>query len=702
MNELSKLGLNPEVQKTVVVRESEGSPFHVGTVQNIVARLKGTDNSKAILLMGHYDTVPTSRGTSDDGSALAVILETLRAIKAGAPLKNDVICLFTDGEETGLMGARAFVAEHPWAKDVGVVFNFEARGNHGPSLMFETSNGNGWLIGKYAEAVPHPVTSSLLYEVYKHLPNESDLTVFKNAGYAGMNFAYIEGLPYYHSFADNVEQIDQDSLQHQGSNALSLTRHFGNVSLTNPMSGNNAVYFDLFGSYLIHYSYGLVLPLCVVIALLFGGLLGWGILKKRLSAAGLALGVSALLSAMLSSAIVVSLIWFLVKALHGGYSLILQGSTYNIGIYMLSFVALTIAITASLYIWFRSKTSVVNLFAGGLLWWVALMILTSVYVPGASYLFTLPLFFGLPALILLLTSKEPERPSMKRLAGLLCCSIPGLVLLIPIINLLLVALPPEFHGGLMILVVLLFGLLLPHFSLIAIPNKWLLPGLSVLACMIFVVAGTATSAFNKNRPKPNNIFYALNADTGKAVWASTDGRTDEWTEQFFIEGIKRGALSDYILSDYEGFISSPAPIVPEPAPDAALLSDSMTDGVRTLQVKVTSPRHAPFVSVELESPMGVIESSVEGRPLKSADPNAAHEDETPWQVFYYGPPPEGVEMTLKIKSGQPVKLKVRDQSFTLPQELTARLKPRPSYMIPTPYTFNPFGDATIMSKSFSF
>ncbi len=66
------------------------------------------------------------------------------AVRAGPPLKTDVIFLFTDGEEEGMLGASAFVAEHSWARDVRVAANFEARGNAGESELFETRR-RGWL-----------------------------------------------------------------------------------------------------------------------------------------------------------------------------------------------------------------------------------------------------------------------------------------------------------------------------------------------------------------------------------------------------------------------------------------------------------------------------------------------------------------------------------------------------------------------------
>ncbi|HZF38571.1 MAG TPA: M28 family peptidase, partial [Blastocatellia bacterium] len=97
LSELSGAGLQPQVQTATVLSPRERPPFLGGTVNNVVARLNGSRGGKAILLMAHYDSAPNSFGASDDGSGVAAILETLRTIKAGPPLKNDVIVLFTDG-----------------------------------------------------------------------------------------------------------------------------------------------------------------------------------------------------------------------------------------------------------------------------------------------------------------------------------------------------------------------------------------------------------------------------------------------------------------------------------------------------------------------------------------------------------------------------------------------------------------------------
>jgi hypothetical protein len=701
LNELSRTGLSPTVQKTVVLRPTPGPPFHVGTVENVMARLEGANNSKAVVLIGHYDSVPTSPGASDDGSAVAAMLETLRALRAGERLKNDVIFLFTDAEEVGLMGARAFINEHPWARDIGVVLNFEARGSKGPALMFETSDGNGWLIKELARAGAPTRTNSLLYEAYRRLPNETDMTMFKRAGYPGLNFAYIDGAARYHSLTDSLDQLDQRSLQHQGFYALALARHYGNLDLTNTKA-SNAVYFDLLGLTLIHYPTSWVTPLTILTLLVFVVVAFIGLKKGGLTLAGIAFGFAAVIATLISVVAAVALLQFNIWALYRNYRLMIQGATYNSGFYAASFVALAVAISASLYIWFRRKTNAENLHVGALLAWAVAMIFSGLYAPGASYLFTLPLLFALVPLALRFAAKKQDRLTAGQLAWLYAFAIPGIILFVPILDILFIGLPPSDFKIIVILVVLLLALLLPHLELIAAPNHWLLPGIAVVVSLTFIVLGSWTSGFNRDRPQPTNIFYALNADSGKAVWASTDEQLDNWTAEFFTEGVKKGAISDYIASNFNRFSSGPAPVASLSAPEVSLLADNTNNGVRSVRLRVTSRREAPFISVTLESVTEVIGASVNGKQIDNSKLPAQTDPNRLWRLFYYAPPAEGIDLDLEVRPSQPLKLRVQDQSFELPASLTASFKPRPADKIPTAYPFNPLGDATIVSKSFAF
>lgn len=180
LDEVSKLGFEPALHETTYF---DARLQRVADLGNILVRIPGSGSGKAILFMGHYDTVADAYGASDNGSAVAAMLELMRMLQHHPPLKNDLIFFFPDGEEVGLLGAKAFLEEHPWARDVGFVVNLEARGTTGQSFMFETGYQNLHAIAAFAEAAPHPAANSISYEVYARMPNDTDFSPFKQRGY---------------------------------------------------------------------------------------------------------------------------------------------------------------------------------------------------------------------------------------------------------------------------------------------------------------------------------------------------------------------------------------------------------------------------------------------------------------------------------------------------------------------------------------
>ena len=211
---LTEMGLEVQQQPS---RHQHRASIEVST--NVIGRIPGTANSKAFTLMAHYDSVPFGPGAADDGAGVITLLETARALKAGPPLKNDVIFVFTDGEEAGEVGAEAFM-HSPWADQVGVLINFETRGTSGPSLMFETSPGNGWLIAEAAKAGVDLRACSLMYTIFKRMPFNTDFNEAKRRGLKGFNVAFIDNFCWYHTKNDTPEHLGLGSVQNHGSYAL--------------------------------------------------------------------------------------------------------------------------------------------------------------------------------------------------------------------------------------------------------------------------------------------------------------------------------------------------------------------------------------------------------------------------------------------------------------------------------------------------
>jgi len=335
MNQLNEMGLSPEVQASTVpdyfgVSEERD---HV-TIHNIIVRLPGDNSTKALALVGHYDSVPTGPGANDDAAAVAAMLETIRALKCGTPLKNDVIFLFTDGEEAGLLGASAFVREHPWRNSVKLVLNFEARGSGGPSTLFETSPGNSWLISGFAKAAPHPYGNSLTNAVYGYMPNDTDFSVFREAGYAGLNFAYPHNVNAYHTMLDSADNVDARSIQHHGEYMLSLARHFGNEPL-NDLKKSDSVYFSICSKMMARYPAlaGLIFALTALCA--FAGIIIHYAGKKVLIPAKIFAGFGASLAVLAPAFVIVGIaIGIAETAAHGAVAAAappeLRGSAFGL------------------------------------------------------------------------------------------------------------------------------------------------------------------------------------------------------------------------------------------------------------------------------------------------------------------------------------------------------------------------------------
>ena len=77
-------------------------------VRNLVATI-GPRGGRHLLLATHHDSTFAGPGAADAGIGVATLLETAAAIR-GRTLRRPVSFLFNDGEEMGLIGARAFVA----------------------------------------------------------------------------------------------------------------------------------------------------------------------------------------------------------------------------------------------------------------------------------------------------------------------------------------------------------------------------------------------------------------------------------------------------------------------------------------------------------------------------------------------------------------------------------------------------------------
>jgi hypothetical protein len=581
-----ELGLAPQIQTATDLRAYSGQ-FMAVNVKNLTARLPGTANTKALLIACHYDSESggIGPGASDDGHAVAAMLEVARALRSGPPLKNDVLFLATDGEELGLHGAHAFVEQRDWTKDLGVVLNFEARGTGGPAMMFETSPENGWLIRRFAEAAPHLSATSLSYEIYRRMPNDTDLTVFKRAGLPGLNFAYIGNAFFYHTSRDSIASLEEGSLQQQGEYMLGLARELGRADLRT-VRDTNRVYFSLPGGGFVHYSERWAIPLAVLCLMALAVVLMLAIRGGRLRLNYVLPGAGGYLAATILVSLAVWPMWRLIEFYSPEYKPFYGGLVYNLTWHEGAFAALAMLGSMGLVAWFLRKQRECELAAGTFLIWAAVLCAVTLIAPGASYLVQWPFLFGLAAFTVFVYAGEKawwKGISMDVLA------LPVLVLFVPTIRTFFTAMGAGMAGLGVLFVMLGAGLLTVHAALLLRGFGRSCFAAASLVLVVCLAGGYGTRSYTNARPKPNSVFFVQDADAGSARWLSMDPALDPWTRQFF----KSASQPAKMRLPFPGWTrdvemwSAAAPFQPLPPPEATL-----------------TERRGKFVRLRLRSPRG--------------------------------------------------------------------------------------------------
>jgi len=286
--------LLPAKSLAVLARWSGLAPKAV-MAHNVIGLIAGRDRSRpALLLMAHHDSVWGSPGAADDAMGVATAIETARALLARGRPERDLILLFTDGEEVGLDGAKAFFAHHGLAARVGVIINLEARGAAGRATMFETGPDNGAMMQLYARHVDRPSTSSLAVLAYDLMPNSTDYSVAKALGIPGFNIAVLGAAQTYHSPGSTADIVDRGSLQDMGDQTLALAAALA-FSPDLPPRTTNAAFGDLLGRTTITYPAGFGW----VILILSAVLIGLSLKRARPTARELGAGASVTLSILM-------------------------------------------------------------------------------------------------------------------------------------------------------------------------------------------------------------------------------------------------------------------------------------------------------------------------------------------------------------------------------------------------------------------
>jgi hypothetical protein len=530
--------------------------------------------------------------------------------------------------------------------------------------MFETSRDNAGLVGVYADA-PHPVGTSFAVEVYRRLPNDTDFTPFLQAGFGGLNTAYIDGAAVYHAPTDVPSAVDARSLQHHGDNLLALTRSFGGRDLAAVRAGGDATYFPVFGR-LVAYPNVLIWPLAGL-ALLAVLALAWTV-RRRGMADGrrLAGGVLLALVPMIVAPALAQALWWLLGRIRPGYAQ-LPIDPYRPLWYRLAVVALTACVVFAWYALLRRRTTPAALAVGGLGWLAVLGLVLAWLTPGGSYLGALPALAGALAGLAAVALRGGWGAVVAVTAG----GVVAVVILAPTVVMLFPALGLNLAGAGAFLTALLGLALLPvidllhpaaggHHGLAALRARraGALPALVAALVMAGCTAtGLAVDRFDAAHPSLTHLMYALDADTNRALWLSGERTPHRWTAQY-VAG-EPEEVTDALPAFGEDVRTGAAPAATLPPPGVTVLSDVRSGENRTLRVRLSPRRPVRLVTLHVGADTPVIAATVGGREVP-VDRAATG----PWGFgfVFHAPPAEGVEAVLTVRAPGPVRLRAMDGS----------------------------------------
>jgi hypothetical protein len=689
LERLTALGIQAELHSGWVCDIA----FACGQAVNVVARIEGTDPaSGAVLLAAHYDSVPAGPGAGDDGVGVASILEVARILRLAPAPRHPVILLIDEGEETGLLGARLFVQSHPAARSVKAVVNLDARGDSGPSLMFETGAATDYSMRLFANAVARPKSNSLYYFIYKLLPNDTDFTVFKAAGYEGFNFALIGDVERYHTPQDTFGNLDLGSLQHQGQNALQAVQALANADLSHPPAAG-AVFFDVFGRVLLHWPASWAAWIGVILVAALAAAL-WPLRRRAaVPAQDIVHSLAALLVGWVGTALAAAVLVMLVRASGAVPPAEAYGwAAHPLGMHI-ACVALALLAPLAAVRLFARRSSAWGRWLAYLMLQAALALLCSLAFPELSFLFVVPVAAGLLGALLALRAPARSHGSI---------SLPPLAVALPVCGAAVTLLPsvlmtyPALGASAWPIITAVCGLIALGLAPLLGDARTRSYRASLLLATFAVVAGgmvtALQSAYSLEMPQRTLLWYALDADSGAARWIlQPDSKRS--APQLAFDAAQERLLTSLPLGIVSGVSSAPAPRLDYAPPQLEVIDAAARDGGYAWHLRLRSPRGA--AELELAIPRGVSVKSLavlDGAGRVPAKLWRAP-DGTGW-LDLVGATAAGVELELVAPDSNAFSFRLLDRSYGLPAAGAALRQPGPVLT-----TASQDGDLSIVYRS---
>ncbi|KAH8981758.1 hypothetical protein EDB86DRAFT_416246 [Lactarius hatsudake] len=254
---------------------------------NLLVKIDGTDNATegdGVLFSAHFDSVSTAPGATDDGMSVVALLQLVNVLSKNRPRRTAVFNI-NNGEEDGLHGAHTFL-RHPWSDLTSTFLNIEGAGSGGRPFLFRTTS---YEVLKAFRSAPHIHADAISQDAWDQhiIRSDTDYSVYSaprtwggssltetnatarhvgpGGGMQGADIAFYTGRSRYHTMDDTIRGMGDGGAQKSLWSLLELL-HTVSDSILNGRSdkidsseNERAVYFELFGVYLVAFPFHLLL-----------------------------------------------------------------------------------------------------------------------------------------------------------------------------------------------------------------------------------------------------------------------------------------------------------------------------------------------------------------------------------------------------------------------------------------------------------
>ncbi len=193
-------------------------------VFNTLAEIRGVERpNEYVMLSAHFDSWDGASGATDNGTGTLTMMEAMRILRAAYPRpKRTILVGHWSGEEQGLNGSRAFVADNPRiVRGLQALFNQDSGTGRVTQISMQGFTGAGANFGRWLSRVPTEISRHITLT----LPGTpasggTDHAAFVCAGAPAFNLTALEWNYRTYTWHTNLDTFDKLVFDDLRNNAI--------------------------------------------------------------------------------------------------------------------------------------------------------------------------------------------------------------------------------------------------------------------------------------------------------------------------------------------------------------------------------------------------------------------------------------------------------------------------------------------------